>query len=452
MARKAPEPTPVPTPAPRAARAVRRCAAALAALVVTGLAAAPSASAAPAAISGAGSRVLAAGEASPSRAPELPEGLFGDADPKYDGVWRQSYALLAEHTAGRRPAASAVDWLLGQQCADGSFPAYRAEPAKACGKAAPGDTNMTAAAVQALAALGDHDGAVQHGVRWLRAHQNKDGGFGAAAGGPTDANTVSVVLGALVAAGQDPAKVTAGGHTPYQALAALQVGCKAAAADRGAFAYQAKDGELAPNASASTAAVLAAEGRGLTVPAAKKGTDEPVHAPSCTDEDEPAGKADGGRAAASRAADAGAAYLVRTLAAHGQRMPGLTPKADPGNTAAAVLALAAGGHTTAARKPLPRLEHDGVAWARTAGPAAWAQLVLAAHAVGADPHHFGGQDLVKQLDATGPASTAPHASASPAAKSSGGGGVNVWWIIGVGLAVGAGIGFLISGRNKGPRL
>ena len=37
-----------------------------------------------------------------------PSGLYGAADPTYDGVWRQSYALLALHTAGVTPAQAAV--------------------------------------------------------------------------------------------------------------------------------------------------------------------------------------------------------------------------------------------------------------------------------------------------------------------------------------------------------
>ena len=36
----------------------------------------------------------------------------------------------------------------------------------------------TATAVSALTLVGGHDGLVQNGVRWLRAHQNDDGGFG----------------------------------------------------------------------------------------------------------------------------------------------------------------------------------------------------------------------------------------------------------------------------------
>lgn len=108
----------------------------------------------------------------------LPSGLYGSSDPTYDGVWRQSLALLAQDTVGVKPAAKAVDWLTGQQCADGAFAAFRAEPSKACDAKTMVDTNSTAAAVQALVALGGHGTEVGKAVDWLTDHKNKDGGWG----------------------------------------------------------------------------------------------------------------------------------------------------------------------------------------------------------------------------------------------------------------------------------
>ena len=55
------------------------------------------------------------------------------------------------------------------------------------------DTNSTAAAVQALAALGGHDAATGKAVAWLKSVQNKDGGWGYAPGGASDTNSTSVV-------------------------------------------------------------------------------------------------------------------------------------------------------------------------------------------------------------------------------------------------------------------
>ncbi|MGW7192871.1 prenyltransferase/squalene oxidase repeat-containing protein, partial [Streptomyces sp. NPDC054838] len=230
---------------------VRRSAAALAASAVLCAGAAPPALAAP----------------SPSPAPVIPSGLFGQADPTYDGVWRQSFALLAQHTVGLRPAPQAVDWLTGQQCADGGFASFRADATKACDPAAPLDTNATAVAVQALKALGGHDAAVKKGVDWLRSVQNEDGGWAYVPGSPSEASSTSVVISALAAAGEKPADVKSkAGKSAYDGLLSFRLGCAAEpASDRGAFGYQPADGKLPANADATAAATLAGLGKGAVV-------------------------------------------------------------------------------------------------------------------------------------------------------------------------------------------
>ncbi|MCB5907101.1 prenyltransferase/squalene oxidase repeat-containing protein [Streptomyces pinistramenti] len=425
--------------APSFAVLARRTAAVLAAAAVLG-------AAAPAAFAD-----------SPSPAPKkLPAGLYGTGDAQYDGVWRQSLALLAQHTVGVRPAGAAVDWLAGQQCADGGFAAFRADPAKACDAKTMRDTNQTAAAVQALAALGGHGEAVQKAVGWLKSVQNDDGGWPSMAGSASDANSTSVVIGALTAAGVRPESVTSqkGGRSPYEGLLTFRLGCGAKdvkGAERGAFAFQLKG--AAPNADASAAAATGALGKGFVVGPAGKDAGEPV-APSCKDGEKDGGKADAaGRKEAAEGADA---YLVAQLGGNGQHLPSAMPGAeqqpDVGNTADAVVALAAGGHGAAARQPLAWLEKHAAPWAKTGGPAAYAQLIFAAHATGADPRDFGGTDLVAALGATGPKPAGDAgSSASPAEDSQdtgSGGGISVWWVIVIGLAAGAGIGFLMSGRRK----
>ncbi len=146
---------------------VRRSAAVLA-TVVTVMAATPAVAAGP----------------SPSPSTAIPDGLYGTADPTYDGVWRQSLALLAQDAAGVEPAGKAVTWLVGQQCAGGGFAAFRADPAKACDAKVMVDTNSTAAAVQALANDGRGDAAVTKAVAWLKSIQNPDGGWGYSPAGP----------------------------------------------------------------------------------------------------------------------------------------------------------------------------------------------------------------------------------------------------------------------------
>lgn len=377
--------------------------------------------------------------ASPSPSPSLPSGLYGSTDPTYDGVWRQSLALIAQHGVDVEPAAAAVDWLAGQQCANGAFAAYRATPAKACDAKLMVDTNSTAAAVQALAALGGHDTATAKAVTWLKSVQNKDGGWGYAPGGASDADSTSVVIGALTAAGDAPAEVLKSGKSPYDALLELSLPC----AEGGAFAYQPdKKGKLTANADATAAAVVGALGQGMaSAKAGDRGTG------AC---------ADAARPTPEQAAANGAAYLAKAVAKDGYLtsvLPGSENQPDYGNTADAVVALAVQGGTEAAGKPLNWLEKNAAKWAAQSGPAAYAQLILAAQAGGADPRDFGGTDLVKRLAATGPApkATSEASDASDDARDSDDSGSSVWWMIGAGLAAGAGIGFLLSSRTKRNR-
>ncbi|MDX3530423.1 prenyltransferase/squalene oxidase repeat-containing protein [Streptomyces sp. ID05-39B] len=405
---------------------VRRSAAVLAATAVIG-AATPAVAASP----------------SPTPSVAIPSGLYGSADPTYDGVWRQSLALLAQDTAGVKPAGKAVDWLTGQQCANGSFAAFRADPAKACDAKLMVDSNSTAAAVQALAALGGHEAAVDKAVGWLKSVQNADGGWGYAPGGASDTNSTSVVVGALAAAGAKPAEVVKGGRSPYDALVGLALPCAAG----GAFAYQPdKQGKLSANADATAAGVLGALGKGLAAGAARK-----ADAAAC---------ADAGYPGSPQAAANGAAYLAKSVAKDGYLtsvLPGAENQPDYGNTADAVVALAAQGGAEQARKPLAWLQRNAAAWAKQSGPAAYAQLVFAAHATGTDPRAFGGTDLVAALNSTGP-------TPQQTGKATGGlqrddsdekdgtedsdDGFGVWWTVGVFLVAGIGIGFLISGRRK----
>ncbi|MET8948183.1 prenyltransferase/squalene oxidase repeat-containing protein [Streptomyces sp. NPDC004542] len=405
-------------------RNVRRGAAALAAVGVIA-AAAPATAASP----------------SPSPSTALPSGLYGGTDPKYDGVWRQSLALLAQRTVGVRPAAEAVDWLAGQQCADGGFPAYRPDPATSCEKTkAQADTNSTAAAVQALKALGEHDGEVHKAAVWLKKAQNKDGGWGYTPGSPSDTNSTSVVVGALAAAGEDPLHLRTGTRTPADLLATWSIPCDEDGG--GALAYQPdKKGGLAANADATAAGVLGALGKGFVTTAAKA----PEEGYACADSDKPL--------TPREIAGNGAAYLADEMHDSGHltsALPGAKDQPDYGNTADAVVALAARGWTKQAHKPYAWLEKNAARWAKQSGPAAYAQLILTAHAMGADPRHFGGTDLVRALGATGPAPRTATARATggetePAGHDS---GTSLWWIVGTGLVAGIGIGFLLSGRRR----
>ncbi|MGW0737923.1 prenyltransferase/squalene oxidase repeat-containing protein [Streptomyces sp. NPDC002851] len=389
----------------------------------------------------------AADSPSPSAPGPLPSGLYGKKDPTYDGVFRQSYALLAQHTVGVEPAQKAVDWLTGQQCDSGGFAPFRADPSEPCDGKTPVDSNSTAAAVQALAALGGQNATVKKGVDWLKSVQNQDGGWGYNPGLPSDANSTGIVIGALVAAGEKPDAVTSQkDKSAYDALTGLTIPC--ADKDGGAFGLaDLKTKKLAANADASAAGVLGALGKGLVV---KEG--------SGAKDTEP-GKCAGPKSAEQAAAN-GATYLQDVLAKNDDHLksatPGAAEQADYGNTADATVALAAAGRTEQAKKSAAWLAQDEgtVKWAKQNGPAAYAQLIFAAHATGADPKDFGGTDLVSALNATGPEpAKADTSDAQESSDDAGpGGGISVWWMVGVFFVASVGIGFLLSGRNKKNQL
>ncbi|MFJ9677118.1 prenyltransferase/squalene oxidase repeat-containing protein [Streptomyces sp. NPDC101194] len=422
---------------------VRRSAATLAAIAtVLCAAAAPVAVAAP--------------SPSPSPSVALPSGLYGTKDPTYDGVWRQSLAFLAQRLEGVTPATESVDWLIAQQCGNGAYAAYRPDVSRPCTEKTVLDTNATAAAVQAFVEVGGHRDTVNNSVRWLKSVQNEDGGWGYTAGAPSDANSTSLVIGALARQGQRLADITTpGGKTPYSPLLALAIPC--GGKDGGAFAYQPdKAGKLAANADATAAAVLGTMGKALAV-----GNNAAVKGTSCHPGSDPTPE---------QAAQNGAHYLANALATSGHLdlapMPGATdttPQPDFGNTADAVVALSAAGHQDKAAKAVAWLKKNSGPWAEQNGPAAYAQLVLAAHATGSDARDFNGVDLVDRLNATGPtpaAVTTPDPSADTGYEATEKDQVHsgddviggVWWFIGIGLVVAAAAAFLISGRRKNRQL
>ncbi|MEU0671037.1 prenyltransferase/squalene oxidase repeat-containing protein [Streptomyces lavendulocolor] len=395
---------------------------------------------------------------SPAPSPTLPAGLYGTKDPTYDGVWRQSLAFMAQQVAGVEPHRKAVDWLLDQQCDSGGFASYRPDPAKTCDPKTLLDTNATAVAVQALSGVDKPDAAepgtdrvskaMGAGAAWLKGVQNEDGGWGYNPGSPSDANSTSIVVSALAATGHRPGDITSKkGRTPYDALLRLAIPCDAKAG-AGAFAYQpdAKTGALVANGDATAAAVLAGLGKDLQT----RGV-EPEQKPTCVTPAEPT---------AERAARNGAAYLATALARSGHLdlppMPGAAataPQPDFGNTADAVVALGAAGHGDKAAGAVAWLKKNSAAWAQESGPAAWAQLILAAHTVGADVRDFGGVDLVQRLNATGPApQSVPLEEKAEQQEAEEEPGFDVWLVVAIFLVAGMGIGFLLSGRKRNRQL
>ncbi|MDV9176430.1 prenyltransferase/squalene oxidase repeat-containing protein [Streptomyces sp. W16] len=413
---------------------VRRSAAALAACItVTVIAAAPA---------------VAGPSPSPSSSVAIPVGLYGTSDPTYDGVWRQSLAMLAQDAVGVEPADKAVAWLAGQQCANGAFAAFRADPGKACDAKVMVDTNSTAVAVQALSTLTvSYDAQVAKAVKWLKSVENADGGWGYSPGGASDANSTAVVMGALGDAGVTVPNIRKDGKSPYDALRKLALPCDDGT-DAGAFAYQPdKEGKLVANADATAAAVLGLDGQSL----AGSRQDDAEAPTGCAKPDpdvpETALSLNGARWLAK--AMAKDEHLTSTL-------PGAKSQPDYGNTADAIVALSSLGLHDQAAKPLHWLETHAKSWAAQGGPAAYAQLVfVASTAKGADAHDFGGQDLVTLLNATGPApkDIEELQTAGPeekAASDDNDGSLKVAWTVGGALlAVAVAVaGFVLVGRGR----
>ena len=130
-------------------------------------------------------------------------GLFGSADPSFDGTFRQGLALAAL-SAARVPAsrpglATAIGWLRGQQCANGLWQSYRADTGVACPAADPAsfsgpDTNSTSLAAQGLASYQQFPQRARL-LASLHAVQNDDGGFGylATAGQSSDPDSTALI-------------------------------------------------------------------------------------------------------------------------------------------------------------------------------------------------------------------------------------------------------------------
>jgi LPXTG-motif cell wall-anchored protein len=316
-------------------------------------------------------------------------GLFGAQDPTYDGVYRQSLAILGLLDTGDTPNAPAVAWLLAQQCADGAFTAYRANTSTACTPASE-DENATAAAIQALVALGK---PTTTAVAALKHFQRADGGFydntafGAAA---SDVNSTGLALSALVAAGVDPATVTSTtGKTGDTYLRSLQIACTATTG-AGAYDFQG-EATLHANDYATVQGLLGELGKALPVsPATATGS-----TPAC-----PATVTD-----AATSAAAATSYLAARLAATKGAIPSAFGSGtDWTSTANAVLDLeAAGAGTTAVTPALAALQAGTKAYVQTAGayaPGPLATLLMVAHASGIDPGAFGGVDLTTTLAST----------------------------------------------------
>jgi prenyltransferase beta subunit len=123
-------------------------------------------------------------------------GAYGDGQ-----TATQSLTLQALVAAGQAPTPLSVAYLKGLQDADGGWN-YTAAKNDQSGS----DTNSTAVALMALAAVGDHAND-STALAWLRTEVQTDGGFGYQ-GAPSDPVSDALVVQALMATFQDPASTS----------------------------------------------------------------------------------------------------------------------------------------------------------------------------------------------------------------------------------------------------
>lgn len=334
---------------------------------------------------------LVAPLSAPAHAASSDAGLYGAADPTYDGVFRQSLAILGLTANEITPPSAAVDWLLEQQCADGSFEAYRADVTKPCGKPDPvnysgPDTNSTGLALMALMALDDSritlssarvnrvvDAAEAAGT-WLRKQQNSDGGWSyyPAPGSASDANSTAVSLAAANTWGG-----TYGTSRLYKRASRFLGSVASSCADGGGFSYQAGG---KPDGLSTSQGVVALAG---TLPVVNPGR-AAVAAPC-----------------ASTARAKGVSYLARGLASSGVLESSMGGP-DYTATATAVLGLISARQGRAAivkgTKALKAAAQTYVAAGDDVNPGAAGLLLMVADATGNRATSFGGLNLVTTLN------------------------------------------------------
>ncbi len=323
----------------------------------------------------------------PAHAAGSDAGLYGASDPTYDGVYRQSLALLGLAANDITPPTSAIAWLLDQQCADGSFQAYRADTGQPCAKADPAnftgpDTNSTALALMALMALDDSrvmnlkapimnrivDSAESAGT-WLRKQQNADGGWPYYAGGASDANSTGLSLAAANTWGGTF------GSKLYKKASRFLGRLSSSCADGGGFAYQSGS---KPDGSATSQGVVGLAG---SLPVSKQPT-AAVAAPC-----------------ANTAKAKGISYLAKGLSSTGL-LPSSLGGIDYSSTAMAVLGLTEARQGRASiRKATAALKAsaDEFVTGNGTNPGAAGLLLMVAEATGSKPTAFGGVNLVSTL-------------------------------------------------------
>jgi Squalene-hopene cyclase C-terminal domain len=104
-----------------------------------------------------------------------------------------AFGVMALRASGTSAGSATIEWLVSSQNDDGGFGVARSSAS---------DSDMTGAALQALATVGRARGpAAQRAADWLRRNQNGDGGFGQFKGRNSNAQSTAYAIQGLLAAG-----------------------------------------------------------------------------------------------------------------------------------------------------------------------------------------------------------------------------------------------------------
>lgn len=307
-------------------------------------------------------------------------GLYGSTPPDFDGVNRQSQAILALSAFGVEPARSSIRWLVDQQCADGSFQPYRSDTSVPCAPSDPSaftgpNTDSTAWAAMALSVAGE-DRAARRAANALVRNSQTSGrvtAWPSVFGGTPNASSTGLAVNALEELDVNPSAVSAGKRW----LRARIIPC---GRKYGGALRQDTSSTAADNFS-STQGLL-----GLTeaIPVDNEGDPQPN--PVCS----------------GSAVNRVSSYLARTLTNDGLlTYLGYGDGNDYGSTAVAVVALSSANlGRQGIDEAVSALQRDARQWITTdngdsVGAAAW--LLMVAKATGENPRSFGGVNLVQTI-------------------------------------------------------
>jgi hypothetical protein len=195
-------------------------------------------------------------------------GLYG-APNDFGSSFSQGLALAALDAVGISDPLGAA-WLAEQQCEDGSWAGYRADPSTPCETTvwpdyAGTDSNGTAAATIGLAAQGKTP--VFNVISYFDTHQSETGGWAYNPSTTTaeDADSTAIAIQALTSLGVSvagDARFTTKGTNPVVRLITFQSNCSALAADRGGFVWKPASDAI-PNVLSTSASVIALSGSTL---------------------------------------------------------------------------------------------------------------------------------------------------------------------------------------------